>query len=538
MISHISIKNFAIIKNAEIDFNDGLNIITGETGAGKSIVIEAVSLALGSRADSSYVRTGTDKAVIQLVGSLGDDEFVITREISSAGKNLCKINGEIVTLSQINKVSAKLADIHGQYDNQSLLNPDYHIVLLDAYRHDSTDSLKENVRNRYNEYTKCKAELSGLLSMEKENARKLDFYRYEAEEIDKANLILGEDAKLEEQISLLQNSEKIFENINKSYQIMYEESPSVMDGLNSSLKYVDEVSGFSREIASLSEEFSDLYYRLEDVCHSLRSLKDSIVFSPVELDEAIARINLIDNLKKKYGDTIDEILEYRYNLQSKLTAAENFDERKASLAGRLKTLKAELMQSCSALTKARIAKAAELEAAIQKELHDLNFNDSSVKISIESLAEPCEDGIDKVEILITTNKGEPLKPLYKIVSGGEMSRIMLAFKNIISSYDRIPTLIFDEIDNGISGITASIVGKKLKEISGEHQIICITHLPQIAACGEHNYRIYKESDENSTYTSVKPLTHEEKVHEIARLLGGAVITDTTLQSARELISGA
>lgn len=538
MISHISIKNFAIIKNAEIDFNDGLNIITGETGAGKSIVIEAVSLALGSRADSSYVRTGTDKAVIQLVGSLGDDEFVITREISSAGKNLCKINGEIVTLSQINKVSAKLADIHGQYDNQSLLNPDYHIVFLDAYRHDSTDSLKENVRNRYNEYTKCKAELSGLLSMEKENARKLDFYRYEAEEIDKANLILGEDAKLEEQISLLQNSEKIFENINKSYQIMYEESPSVMDGLNSSLKYVDEVSGFSREIASLSEEFSDLYYRLEDVCHSLRSLKDSIVFSPVELDEAIARINLIDNLKKKYGDTIDEILEYRYNLQSKLAAAENFDERKASLAGRLKTLKAELMQSCSTLTKARIAKAAELEAAIQKELHDLNFNDSSVKISIESLAEPCEDGIDKVEILITTNKGEPLKPLYKIVSGGEMSRIMLAFKNIISSYDRIPTLIFDEIDNGISGITASIVGKKLKEISGEHQIICITHLPQIAACGEHNYRIYKESDENSTYTSVKPLTHEEKVHEIARLLGGAVITDTTLQSARELISGA
>lgn len=538
MISHISIKNFAIIKNAEIDFNGGLNIITGETGAGKSIVIEAVSLALGSRADSSYVRTGTDKAVIQLVGSLGDDEFVITREISSAGKNLCKINGEIVTLSQINKVSAKLADIHGQYDNQSLLNLDYHIVLLDAYKHDFTDSLKEQVSNCFNEYTKCKAELSRLLSMEKENARKLDFYKYEAEEIDKANLILGEDAKLEEQISLLQNSEKIFENINKSYQIMYEESPSVMDGLNSSLKYVDEISGFSKEIASLSEEFSDLYYRLEDVCHSLRSLKDSIVFSPVELDEAIARINLIDSLKKKYGDTIDEILEYRYNLQSKLTAAENFDERKASLAGRLKTLKADLIQCCGALTKARITKAAELEAAIQKELHDLNFNDSSVKISIEPLTEPCEDGMDKVEILITTNKGEPLKPLYKIVSGGEMSRIMLAFKNIISSYDRIPTLIFDEIDNGISGITASIVGKKLKEISGEHQIICITHLPQIAACGEHNYRIYKESDENSTYTSVKPLTHEEKVYEIARLLGGTVITETTLQSARELISEA
>lgn len=536
MINHISIKNFAIIKDAEIDFEDGLNIITGETGAGKSIVIEAVSLALGSRADSSYVRTGAEKAVIQLAGSLDGDEFVITREISSSGKNLCRLNGEIVTLSQINRVSSKLADIHGQYDNQSLLNPDYHIVLLDAYRHDLTDELKEKVSVCFNEYTKCKTELSRLLSMEKENARKLDFYRFEADEIDKANLTPGEDEKLQEQVSLLQNSERIFEGLSRSYQIMYEESPSVMDGLNSALKSVEDLSGFSKEIAAVSEEFSDLYYRLEDICHSLRSLRDSVLFSPAELDEAIARLNLIDNLKKKYGGTIDEILDYRFNLQHSLSAAENFDENKAALSGRLKSLKSDLIQACSLLTQARASKALELEAAIEKELHDLNFNDSSVKISIEPLCEPCESGMDKVEILITTNKGEPLKPLYKIVSGGEMSRIMLAFKNIISSYDRIPTLIFDEIDNGISGVTASIVGKKLKEISRQHQIICITHLPQIAACGEHNYRIRKESDESSTYTSIENLTHEEKVCEIARLLGGALITDATLQSARELIS--
>ncbi len=537
MISHISIKNFAIIENTEIDFQEGLNIITGETGAGKSIVIEAISLALGSRADSSYVRTGANKALIQLVGTLDDEEMIITREIASTGKNLCKLNGEIVTLAQINQVSSRLADIHGQYDNQSLLNPDYHIVLLDSYKHDATQHLKEQVAKIFAEYSQCRKTLAQLLSTEKDNARKLDFYRYEASEIDQAMLTIGEDEELKDRISLLQNSEKIFENLNHAYESMCEESPSAMDGLNFALKAIDEISSYSKDIAAIGEEFGDIYYRLEDICHELRNQKDSVVFSPSELDEAMARITIIDSLKKKYGNTIEEILEYRDKIQISLSASENYDETKLALMAQLKELKGKLLDACHLLTLAREEKAKELEAAIQKELHDLNFNDSSVKLSIEPLEEPTPNGIDKVEILITTNKGEPLKPLYKIVSGGEMSRIMLAFKNIISSYDRIPTLIFDEIDNGISGITASIVGKKLKEIADAHQVICITHLPQIAACGRYNYRIYKESDENSTYTSVKALNSDEKVEEIARLLGGTIITNTTLQSAKELIEG-
>lgn len=537
MISHIIIKNFAIIKNTEVDFNPGLNIITGETGSGKSIVIEAISLALGSRADSSYVRTGTDKAVIQLVGNIGEDEYIITREISKTGKNLCKLNGEIVTLAQISHIAAKLADIHGQYDNQSLLNPEYHIVLLDEYKHDETCDLKENVSELFQKYSKCKNSLARLLTGEKENARKLDFYKYEFDEINKAHLVTGEDKDLEDRISVLQNSEKIYDNLNRAYEAMYDASPSAMDGLMTGVRALEEISEYSSDISAVSEDLSDLYYRLEDLCRQLYSIRDSVVFSPEELDEALMRLNTIDDLKKKYGNTIEDILEYKKKLAKTLSVSENLDNNKTALMKELKSLKTRLLDACSQLTEARKQKASELEYAIQKELHDLNFNDSSVKISIESLSEPIMTGMDKVEILITTNKGEPLKPLYKIVSGGEMSRIMLAFKNIISSYDNIPTLIFDEIDTGISGITASIVGRKLKEISSSHQVICITHLPQIAAIGDYNYRIYKESDEISTYTSVEPLTEAKKTEEIARLLGGAVITETTLKSAKELIKG-
>ncbi len=537
MIDHISIKNFATIESTEIDFKDGLNIITGETGSGKSIVIEAVSLALGSRADSSYVRTGADKAIIQLSATSGDEELVLTREISAAGKNLCRINGEIVTLSQLNAMASKLADVHGQYDNQSLLNPDYHIVLLDSYKHDRTDKLKEDTAEKYTSYIKARKELAHLLSVEKESARKLDFYKFEEAEIEKAHLLPGEDESLQERISLLQNSEKIYENINKAYQVMYEETPSVMEGLNMSIKSIEEISSCSGKISALSEEFSDIYYRLEDICRQLGDLRGSITFSPEELDEAILRMDLIENLKKKYGSSIEEILEYQEKLQKQLSIAENMDEEKRRLMLNLKEAKQQLIESCSLLSEKRKAKALELETAIQTELIDLNFKDAQVKISVEQLSEPTESGMDKVEIFITTNRGENLKPLAKIVSGGEMSRIMLAFKNIISSYDMIPTLIFDEIDNGISGITASIVGKKLREISKSHQIICITHLPQIAACGDNNYKIYKDSDDTSTFTHVESLSSQQKVEEIARLLGGTSITQSTINTARELIEG-
>ena len=537
MIHHISIKNFAIIEQTEIDFAEGLNIITGETGSGKSIVIEAISLALGSRADSSYVRTGTDKAVIQLSGELDGEEILLTREISAAGKNLCRYNDEIVTLNRLNQIARRLADIHGQYDNQSLLNPDYHIVLVDVYRHDITDVLKKAVQEAYSQYAEIRSQLGSLLTAEKENRRKLDFLRFEADEIEKASLRPDEDQELEERISLLQNSEKIFENIEKSYGVLYDSSPSVMDGLRGAMRSVEEIASFSSDIGAVSQEFSDVYYRLEDICRSLRDIKDRLTFNPEELDDAISRLELINSMKKKYGDSIEEVLQYFDFISSQIAVIENFETNKASLEQELKTAAAALRRACAELTEARKESAAQLSDCIQRELVDLNFSDAQLEIRILPLEKPTENGMDQVEILITTNRGEPLKPLTRVASGGEMSRIMLAFKNVISSYDNIPTLIFDEIDTGISGITASIVGRKLKEISRSRQILCITHLPQIAACGDHNYRIHKESDDTSTYTRVEALNPEETVCEIARLLGGATITETTLENARELIAG-
>ena len=535
MINHISIRNFAVIEHTEVDFEEGLNIVTGETGSGKSVLIEAISLALGSRADTSSIRTGCDKAVIQLQGELNGEELVITREISSSGKNLCKLNGEIVTLAQLNSISKRMADIHGQYDNQSLLNPDSHISLLDAYHTEETFPLRQEVSVSYSAFSAIRDSLNRLISSEKENARKKDFFQFEKNEIDRADLKPGEDAELESHIALLQNSEKIYESLEKTYSTIYEQTPSAIDGIGTGVRALEAVSKYSSEMSDLSQNFSDIYYKLQDLGHELRNIKDTITFSPVELDVAITRLETIQTLKKKYGDTIEEIQNYRDKISGELDAIENFDQDKENLQKQLLQEKARLLKACEALTKKRKSIAAELSEKIESELVDLNFNDAEVKIQVTPLPSPSENGMDKVEILIATNRGEPLKPLVKVASGGEMSRIMLAFKNILSSCDHIPTLIFDEIDNGISGITASIVGKKLKEIAVDHQIICITHLPQIAACGKNNYRIFKEIHDEKTFTSVEKLSNAEKIQEIARLLGGTTITETTLHSAQELI---
>lgn len=536
MISHIRIHDFAIIENAEVDFYPGLNILTGETGSGKSIVVEAISLVLGARADAALIRSGKEKAVVQLAGDIDGEEIVITREVSAAGKNLCRLNGELVTLAQLNTYCRRLADIHGQYDHQSLLNPDNHIRLVDLYHKDEMTPAKNKVSELYSAFRDARQALDRLLTDAAENTRKRDFMRFEADEIRNANLRVGEDLELEEQILLMQNSEKIYRALSEICELGKDGSPSVMDLLSHITALLSTTSPYSPSLAEAENTLTDLFYNLEDCFREIRNARDRVTFTPAELDDAIHRADTINRLKQKYGKSIPEILAYAEKTEQALLKIENIEEEQALLEKKLQETETALNQASLALTALRKASAAELEKKISEELRELNFADSRIQISFHELPAFTENGRDRVEFLISTNRGEPLKPLAKIASGGEMSRIMLAFKNIIADYDNIPTLIFDEIDTGISGITASIVGQKLRQIADGHQIICITHLPQIAACADHSYRIQKEISKDATKTNITEIRGDEKVHEIARLLGGMELTDAALRNAKDLIS--
>lgn len=535
MIQHLLIQNFAIISNTEIDFKDGLSIITGETGSGKSIVIQAISLALGARADSSFVRSGENKAIIQLQAEYQDKDYIITREISRNGKNVCKINGSLVTLSEVSSLAKKIADIHGQYDNQQILDPEQHIKLLDSYGSDEVDPVKSDFQLIYEKYKNARLKLNELTSKDRENRKKAGFYRFEAEEIEKADLKPGEDLELSERISLLQNSEKIFRGLEQAYQTLEGEEQSVMAALSYAKESLSSISSYSGELKDIFKDTENSYYILQDVISKISILRENQDFEPQELDIAISRLVLIDNLKKKYGDTIDDILIYHNKIKNNLSTFENFEEIKVKLTNEVNENLVLLKEKAVLLSDVRRKKAEALSLEIEQELHDLNFSDAKFEIKISPASAITATGRDNVEIFISTNKGEPLKPLIKVASGGEISRIMLAIKNITGNTDNIHTLIFDEIDAGISGKTASIIGKKLKKISQKHQIICITHLPQIAAAGDNNYRIYKKSDDNSTHTFVEELEEDAAVREIARLIGGETITATTLAGAKELM---
>src|SRR5665648_771093 len=551
MISHISITDFAIINQLSVDFHPGLNIITGETGAGKSIIIEAISLVLGSRADTTYIRTGKEKAFVQIVFEdiskevclylnendidiQMDSQIIITREITTGGKSICKINGQIVSVSVLNKICKRLADIHGQYDHQSLLIPENHINFIDLYGSEQIGVLKENVYSSCKNHQSLKQKLSSIIKSESDSLRHRDFMEFERNEISAAKLQIGEDEELLKEIALLQNGEKIFENLQMSYDSLYESTPSCLSQIKRVIDMLSNVEEFSPEIKQNKEILLDSYYRIQDVSSDVRKLKEGISFNQDDLNNFISRLDCIDILKRKYGGTIGKVLEYKESLEIKLEIINNFDALKLTIEKELKLSEEELISLCSLLSESRKKVSKKLEQEINNQLLELNFNDAKIFIEFNKKA-PEENGIDIVEFIISTNKGEAPKPLAKIASGGEISRIMLAFKNILGDLDSIPTMIFDEIDSGLSGITASIVGRKLLQISSKHQIICITHLPQIAAYGAYNYKIDKITDDNSTKTTVIPLDAQSKIMEIARLTGGLSITDSTINNARELI---
>ena len=549
MISHISIKDFAIIKDLELDLHPGLNIITGETGAGKSIVIEAVSMALGSRADTDFIRTGAEKASIALTADPGsfdvrdildeggvpaDDPLVLRREISAGRKSLCRVNGTIVPLSFLGKLCRHVADIHGQYDTQTLLNPEGHIDVLDLYGDEELHSVSRMVSGFYASLTRTGTALDSLRKKLADSERQKDLMRFELQEIEDSCLQEGEDETLEEEIRLMQNSEDIYQKLSQVYDAVYDSDDSASGRLGACLSALESISSFSKDLSDAAQQFSDAYYALDDLGRDLRRLRDGVSFSPEALNEKMERLDLIDRLKRKFGGSLEAVFAYRDKAQQELQTIENADSELEDLESKLKLYKEQYETAAARLTVLRERTAKTLEQEVDSELADLNFADAALSVSVEP-APASEKGSDRVEFLIRTNRGESFKPLAKIASGGELSRIMLAMKRIIGDLDNIPCLIFDEIDAGISGATAGVVGEKLRSIAADRQVVCITHLPQIAALGDWHYRIVKQSDDRSTWTTVVPLSDEERVEELARLLSGTTVTDSARMQARELL---
>ncbi len=549
MLSHLSIRDFAIIRDLELDLHPGLNIITGETGAGKSIIIEAISMALGSRADTDYIRTGAEKASITLsadmegldlsslleeAGVPADDPLILRRDISSGSKSLCRVNGTIVPLSLLGKISRRVADIHGQYDNQTLLNTDHQIDVLDLYGGKDIASVLDMTGGFYRSMTQTRSELSALEKKLADSERQKDLMRYELQEIDAAMVQPGEDEELEDAIRLMQNSENIYQSLSRLYDAVYDGEDNASGRLGACLSELESISGFSKDLSEATQQFSDAYYALDDLGRTFRRLRDSISFSPGELEEKMERLDELDRLKRKYGGSLEAVLAYRDKAQTELGVIENADARLDELKSDLSLYTQQYETAAARLTVLRRQAAGDLCREADRELKELNFADAALSVDIQA-APPSEKGSDRIEFRIRTNRGDDFKPLAKIASGGELSRIMLALKRILANLDHIPTLIFDEIDAGISGATAGVVGEKLRAIAEDHQILCITHLPQIAALGDHHYRIVKASDETSTWTTVVPLSEEERVEELARLLSGTSVTDSARQQARELL---
>lgn len=538
MIDRIIIDNFATIESLSFDPGEAFNVITGETGAGKSVLVTAVSTVLGDRADTSMVRTGADKAFIQIAGTKNGEEVIISREILVSGKSVSKLNGEMVTLSQLRDFCSDWVDIHGQYDNQQILDPDNHIHITDRYHGDKILPELEKLQTLYSDYKQAQKEYDDLLKAEATAKEQQDYYNYEFNYIDSLGLTPGEDEELKDKLSLIKNSANIYSAVNNSYEMLYGMENSVLSELGRVTGELSSVESYSESIASMASETNEVYYSLQDIAERLRDMQGSLTFSEADMDMISERLSAIEDAKRKYNKNIDEILAYRDELSARLDLIQNFDAEKTRLSGIAHSKYAALEEQAAHVSEIRHIIASSLQTAMERELSDLEFANSEFKIDIKKAEEIGPYGFDKVEFLISTNPGEPLMPLTRIASGGEISRIMLAFKHIIGESDSVETMIFDEIDTGISGKAALVVGKKLSEIAKHRQILSVTHLPQIAAYGDDNFLITKSIDDAKAFTDINHLDAEGKVRMIATLFSGSDDGESALEAAKELIESA
>ena len=546
MLHNLHVKNLALIEEAEVDFREGLNILSGETGAGKSIIIGSVAAAIGEKASKDMIRKDADYALVELVFSVDgnirrrleamdipmeDDQVILTRRISG-GRSVAKINSESVSAAKLREAASLLIDIHGQHEHQSLLNQKNHLQILDAYAKKEFHGLKEKLAEAYRAYIHLKNEIQNASIDTEQRARELSFLQYEVEEIEQASLTAGEDEELEMQYRRFANGKQIMGSIGQVYELTSENGAAQMTG--HAVLEIAKISAYDEKVSQMEEQLLEIDNLLNDFNRELAGYIDNADFDEARFYEIEKRLDLINGLKAKYGGTIEKILsEYEKKLQ-RIETLSNYDVYLSDLQQKLKQKETELDAVCKKVSEIRRREAKKLTRQIRSALIDLNFLDVKFELQFTKKEDYTASGYDEAEFLISTNPGEPVRPLTKVASGGELSRIMLAIKAVLADTDDIPTLIFDEIDTGISGRTAQKVSEKLSYIAGSHQVICITHLPQIAAMADTHFEIAKEASGGLTTTSIKELDEEQMIAELARLLGGAEITEAVFDNAREM----
>lgn len=550
MLLNLHVKNLALIKEVDVDFTNGLVVLTGETGAGKSLILGSVNIALGKKVEKDIIRKGAEYALVELTFCIDsrlkekleqydvypEDEniIVVSRKITH-GRSVSKINGETVSLTTLKSVMDLLIDIHGQHDHQSLLYKNTHLQILDKYAGEEVKELKNTISDKYSQYIEIKKELEKFDMDETKRLRECEFAEFEINEIEAANLSLGEDDEVENEFKKLSGSEKIMSSLSDAYQIMgYEGNQGVCECISRVGYDLSEISDIDSKLSDLQKQIYDIDDMCKGLAREISDYIDEVNYEPQRVAEVEERLNLINHLKLKYGQSIEKILAYKGEKQAYLDSLNNYNLMREETKTKLDKEMSELVVLCDKLSSLRKKYAIKLEETVVKALEDLNFLSVKFKINVSKKENVSANGQDEVEFLISTNPGEEVKSLAKVASGGELSRIMLAIKSILAGEDEIDTMIFDEIDTGISGKTAQMVADKLMGISKEHQVICISHLAQIAAMADSHYLIEKNTDDESTETNIYRLSREDSIKELVRISSGGEITETAIKHATEM----
>lgn len=551
MLQELSIKDFAIIDEIQISFQPKMTVLTGETGAGKSIIIDALGLLAGGRGSTEFIRKGEKKAVIQGLFTLPrkantynileeygidseDGQIILQRDLYRGGRNICRINGMMVNLATLRKVGETLIDIHGQNEHQELMKPENHIDLLDEYDK-KTSQLRNQYQVVYQNYRKLKLSMEKKEADEKAWAQRLDMLNFQVKEIEEAGLKINEEDELVEEKNKLDNFQAIHDALELSYQILSGEKIDVVGNLGNAMNELSDVSDLSENLQEINTKISDAFYSLEDAARDISDELDSMEWNGERLNEIEERLELIHQLKRKYGDTIEDILYYHSRIEKELREMENAEQNSEKQERQLSEALEKVKELAIKLSKQRKKSAKKLEKMIHEQLSALYMDKAVFEVKCLNNSKLYSKGIDKVEFYIQTNPGEEMGPLAKIASGGELSRIMLALKTIFSQKMGVTSIIFDEVDTGVSGRVAQAIAEKISQISNNSQVLCITHLPQVAAIADNHYYISKSVNDGRTETSLKELDEKQKIREIARMLSGSEITELTLKHAEELI---